>query len=253
MTAIRTAVILAAGMGTRLKGFTVDQPKGFLQIDGKSLIVRSINNLVNHGITNIVIGTGYFHEHFDQLRTMHSGISTFRNEDFATTGSMYTLYVLRELVTEPFLLLESDLLYDPMALDYLLLDMADDLILASGPTQSGDEVFIQYSSDGYLQNMSKDKSVLQHISGELVGISKLSLPALDNMVAYAEPFYKQGSLKMNYEDAMVGASTHYNFGVKLVDDLVWCEIDDEQHLQRALRQVYPKILGKSTHTDKRIR
>ena len=250
MTAIHTAVILAAGMGTRLKGYTQDQPKGFLKVDGQSLIERSIGNLLNHGITNIIIGTGYFHEHFDQLRSQYPGIITFRNEDYATTGSMYTLYVLRKLINAPFLLLESDLLYDPMAIDHLLLDPADDLILASGPTQSGDEVFIQFSSERYLQNMSKDRSVLSHVSGELVGISKLSLPALENMVAYAEPFYKQGSKKMNYEDAMVGATSHYNFGVKLVEDLVWCEIDDEQHLQRALTKIYPRIAGKTTHSDK---
>ena len=71
MTAIHTAVILAAGMGTRLKGYTQDQPKGFLKVDGQSLIERSIGNLLSHGVTNIIIGTGYFHEHFDELRSQY--------------------------------------------------------------------------------------------------------------------------------------------------------------------------------------
>ena len=86
---IRTAVILAAGMGTRLGGFTKEQPKGFLEIDGQSLIERSIRNLIDHGITDIIIGTGYFHEHFDLLRQKFPGVTTCRNEDFAVTGSMY--------------------------------------------------------------------------------------------------------------------------------------------------------------------
>src|SRR5215204_1737060 len=158
MTRVDTAVILAAGMGTRLKGHTQEKPKGFLEIDGDSLIERSIKHLIDHGISTIVIGTGYFHEHFDALKDKFPGITTLRNVNFATTGSMYTLYLVRDLVKAPFLLLESDLLYDPAALNYLLTDKRSDIILASGKTNSGDEVYIQHSASGFLENMSKDRS-----------------------------------------------------------------------------------------------
>ena len=60
------------------------------------------------------------------------------------TGSMYTLYVVRDLVKGPFLLLESDLLYDPAALNICYLIPDEDIILASGKTHSGDEVYIQH-------------------------------------------------------------------------------------------------------------
>ena len=243
---IDTAVILAAGMGTRLKEHTLEQPKGFLEIDGKSLIDRSIQSLPKHGIKNIVIGTGYFHEHFDFLKTKYSGITTFRNDEFATTGSMYTLYVIRHLINGPFLLLESDLLYDPIALEHLLNDPKGDIILASGATASGDEVYIQHSDDGFLQNMSKDKTVLDHIDGELVGISKLSMEVLNRMTAFAEKHFEAGKKLMNYEDALVGTATAFNIFIKVIHDLVWCEIDDENHLQRALTKVYPKILARTT-------
>ncbi len=105
MIRVDTAVILAAGMGTRLKGHTQEKPKGFLEIDGDSLIERSIKHLLDHGISRIVIGTGYFHEHFDELKNKFPGITTLRNVDYATTGSMYTLYVVRDLVnwTIPFI------------------------------------------------------------------------------------------------------------------------------------------------------
>jgi len=242
---IRTAVILAAGMGTRLGGFTKEQPKGFLEIDGQSLIERSISNLINHGITDIIIGTGYFHEHFDSLRLKFPGIRTCRNEDYAVTGSMFTLYTLRNLVKDPFLLLESDLLYEPAAIDYLISDPAENIILASGPTLSGDEVFIQFSPKKLLQNMSKDKTALSHIDGELVGISKLSPQALGKMVSFSERHYNQGRKTMHYEDAMVGVSGEQDILIKVIEDLAWCEIDDENHLERALSKVYPRILERS--------
>jgi 2-aminoethylphosphonate-pyruvate transaminase len=242
---VDTAVILAAGMGTRLKGHTQEKPKGFLEIDGDSLIERSIKHLVDQGISRIVIGTGYFHEHFEELKNKFPGITTLRNVDYATTGSMYTLYVVRDLINEPFLLLESDLLYDPAALNYLLSDTRPDIILASGKTNSGDEVYIQHSTSGLLQNMSKDRSQLKHISGELVGISKISPALLGKMVNFAGNHFSKGKKMMNYEDALVGASKEHDIFIKVVDDLAWCEIDDESHLQRALNLVYPKILERT--------
>lgn len=246
MTRVNRAVILAAGMGTRLKGHTKERPKGFLEIDGESLIERSIKNLINHGISTIVIGTGHFHKHFDDLKKKFSGITTSRNVDYATTGSMYTLYVVKDLIEGPFLLLESDLLYDPAALNHLLSDSKQDIILASGPTNSGDEVYIQHSEKGTLQNMSKDRTKLTHVNGELVGISKISTGLLEKMVTFAGGHFSKGDMMMNYEDALVGASTQHEIFIKVVNDLAWCEIDDENHLQRALQLVYPKIQERTT-------
>lgn len=240
---VTTAVILAAGLGSRLKNHTEAQPKGFLEVDGKSLIERSITSLIRAGISEIIIGTGYLHQHFDALKEKYP-ITTFRNDDYSVTGSMYTLFVVRHLIKGPFLLLESDLLYDPVALKYLLEDNEKDIILASGTTNSGDEVFIQASPSQTLQQMSKDRKVLKHISGELVGISKLSLNTLEKMASFSDTHFKKGNRMLHYEDALVGVAEHHPIRIKVVRDLVWCEIDDEHHLQRALTLIYPKIKGK---------
>jgi 2-aminoethylphosphonate-pyruvate transaminase len=237
---VTTAVILAAGLGSRLKDRTHQMPKGFIEVGGKSLIERSVSALLKYGVQNIIIGTGYLHEHFDILKKSYP-VTTFRNTNYSTTGSMYTLYVLRQLINVPFLLLESDLLYEDAALQYLLEDPATDIILGSGPTNSGDEVFVQATANNVLHQMSKDRTVLQHISGELVGISKLSLDALDKMVGFSETQFRDGNLMLNYEDALVGITGSHHIHFKLIEDLVWCEIDDDNHLSRALNLIYPKI------------
>lgn len=234
---------MAAGLGSRLKNHTEAQPKGFLEVDGKSLIERSITSLIRAGISEIIIGTGYRHEYFDALKEKYP-ITTLRNDDYSVTGSMYTLFVVRRLIKGPFLLLESDLLYDPVALKYLLEDPAKDIILASGATNSGDEVFIQASPSLTLQQMSKDRKILKHISGELVGISKLSLNTLEKMASFSDTHFKKGNRMLHYEDALVGVAEQHPIRIKVVRDLVWCEIDDENHLQRALTLIYPKIKGK---------
>lgn len=54
---VDTAVIVAAGLGMRLKDRTKYKPKGFLVIGEKTLIERSVENLLEFGIKNIIIGT----------------------------------------------------------------------------------------------------------------------------------------------------------------------------------------------------
>lgn len=241
MSEVKTAVILAAGLGSRLKDRTKEKPKAFLQIGGKSLIERSIDNLIEQGITKIIIGTGYLNEYFDALKDQYPMIVTHRNDDFAQTGSMYTLYNLRHLIDEPFLLLEADLLYEKNALISILQTGKPDVILASGQTHSNDEVYIEANANSDLVNMSKQVSELQHISGELVGISKVSEKTFGAMCDYANARYDTGDRSFHYEDDFVGIADNIPIHILKIDDLVWCEIDDEQHLQRAQQKVFPII------------
>lgn len=241
---VDTAVILAAGLGSRLGDLNENKPKAFLKIGGESLIERSIRLLLAKGITRIIIGTGYGSTYFDDLRLTYPEVTTHRNPKFESTGSMYTLYLLKEFMQGTFLLLEGDLLYESDALKYLLEDVAENIILTSDATNSGDEVFIQSDDRGYLVNMSKMKSKLDWVNGELVGISKLSLDAFRAMAAYSETRYKLNEYNVHYEDAFVGISKETDLLVKIVNDMAWCEIDDASHLKRATSNVYPRILAK---------
>ena len=243
---VDTAVILAAGLGSRLGDLKENKPKAFLKIGDQSLIERSIRLLLAKGITKIIIGTGYGSTFFDELCHTHPEIITHKNPKFESTGSMYTLYLVRELVKGPFLLLEGDLLYEFEALKYLLEDEAEDIILTSDTTNSGDEVFIQNDDRGFLVNMSKNKVELGRVNGELVGISKLSMGTFERMIAYAEARYKVNEYEIHYEDVFVGISNKTNLLVKVVAGMAWCEIDDANHLKRATSVVYPRILAKES-------
>lgn len=239
---VNTAVILAAGLGSRLGDSANNQPKAFLEFDGVTLIERSINLLIKKGITRIIIGTGHKSEFFDQLKEKYKEVVTVKNDKYAETGSMYTLYVARELVEASFLLLEGDLLYEAYALEHLLQNDHNDVILASDATNSGDEVFMEIKKDGSLAKMSKAKNELNSIAGELVGISMLTLGTLKLMSDFAEVQYQLGNFNIHYEDVMVGIAKERTFKVLVVKDLAWCEIDDPSHLKRANQVVYPKIL-----------
>jgi 2-aminoethylphosphonate-pyruvate transaminase len=165
------------------------------------------------------------------------------NPRYADSGSMYSLYCAREAIEEGFLLLESDLIYEPRALTELLQHPAEDAILLSGPTGAGDEVYVS-THDGYLAGMSKNPDALgsdAEIAGELVGISKISGPLFRIMVRIAERAFAE-SLHYDYEtDCLVAAGAERPVACPLVSDLVWAEIDDPSHLKRARDSVYPEI------------
>ena len=120
MQPITTAVILAAGLGMRLRDAFSGKPKGLLAIGGQPLVERSIQQLMAHGINDIVVVTGYLAEEYEALADVYPYVRTVHNPSYADSGSMYSLYCARDAITGPFLLLESELLYENRALSTLL-------------------------------------------------------------------------------------------------------------------------------------
>ncbi len=238
---IKQAVILAGGLGSRLKDKTKTMPKGFLEIGGTAIVEQSIQKLLACGIEKIIIGTGHCSEYYDQLAQKYSAIFTVKNERYADTGSMGTLEVCAPFVTDSFLLLESDLIYDSAGLFTLINDDRKNLILASGATHSGDEVYLEADENSYLIGLSKNKETLKNIFGELVGITKLTKSTLNKMCTYAKTHHSDLP-KMEYEHALLEAAKTIPVAIKRIEYFVWREIDNEEHLETAVKHIYPHIL-----------
>lgn len=244
---IVTAVILAAGFGSRLKEITSNKPKGFIQIEGISLIERSIHALLEAGIKRIIIGAGYLAEQYSSFAKNYPQITVVISENFSSTSSMETLFVLRGFIKEDFLLLESDILYEPRVIYHAL--MAVDTIIASGETLSNDEVFIQAGDEGYLEAVSKNSNKLKSIYAELVGISSISFSTYRKM---CEIYEEQDNKKVDYEHILAKVSKSQPIKVKKIENLIWCEIDDAQHLRRAEQIIWPKIKANALYIKRNI-
>jgi choline kinase len=234
------AVILAAGMGTRLEGLFSDRPKGFIEIEGESLIARSIRLLQQRGISRVLIVVGHLAGVYEAWAQERTGVETVLNPAYAETGSMASLACALEYVEEDFLLLESDLFYEERALDALLAGDAPDVLLASAPTGATDEVWIETDERG-LCGMSKEAEELNSVFGELVGMVRISHPLARIMSrAYADFVAERGHGRMAYEmDALVEASRSRVVEVRLVPDLLWGEVDYESHYLRVRDKVAP--------------
>jgi 2-aminoethylphosphonate-pyruvate transaminase len=239
------AVIVAAGLGSRLGEISKMMPKGFLELNNVPIVEWSIRKLINAGIDKIIIGTGHCRQYYEGLVNKYHIIETVYNPDFATTGSMATLELCAGKVTDTFLLLESDLIYDDIGLFVLKNDPRKNIVLASGQTNSGDEVYLQVDENKVLQIVSKNKLELFCVYGELVGINKISLETLSAMCQYSKKV-KRELPRLDYEYALSAVSKNNPVYVQKKENYLWQEIDNDSHLSTAKTKILPKIIESQT-------
>lgn len=237
-----TAIILAAGLGSRLRDVHPHSPKGLLLLDGVPIIQRSLDLLRQQGVTRIVLVTGHMRQAYEALAVHSPGVELAHNPDYATTGSMASLACALPRVREDFLLLECDLVYDAVALPTLLHHPSDNVLLMSGPTSAGDEVWVQ-GRHGKLVALDKDATRLDRVDGEFVGINRISSAMAGSMMSLWRDFVaRRGHGRMSYEtDAMVAAAARMDVHLALLADLIWGEIDDASHLKRIVEVVWPAL------------
>lgn len=230
---IKTAVIMAAGMGTRFGNLTESIPKGFIEAGGISMIERSIKTLIECGINRIIIGTGYHKEKYEALSEKYPQIECCFSPRYAETNSMYTLFNCQDIIgNEDFLLLESDLVFEKKAIASLLECPHPDVMLITPVIKFQDQYYVEYDKNHILTNCSVDKKTLD-AKGELVGIHKLSNRFYQVMCNdYAQK--QEDKPKLGYEYELLYMSQNL-MPVYVLNrtDLKWYEIDDIEDLKYA--------------------
>ena len=246
MDVARTAIILAAGMATRLRPTSDLGPKGLLEIGGKSLLARSIDLLDEAGVSDILIVTGHHAGKIEAALGARRGGAAIRyvhNANYAETGSMISLLAAAAEVTGPALLLEFDLLYHPSFL--AAATAADgDVILAADLSGSGDEVYLAVDDGQNLRFLGKNPpaSWRGRSIGELAGISRVSSELLSQFCTRADHDLRHGRGQRHYEEVLFEiAQDGWPIRVELCPGVPWTEIDTPDDLRRAERVVWPRL------------
>ena len=243
------AVILAAGMGTRLGELTKDTPKSLLEINGRTLLERSLRNISANGIKEVIIVVGFMGDKIqEKIGNQFEGmnITYVQSKKYDSTGSMHSLYQIKDELSanEGIIVLESDLLYEKKAIKTLIESSKKDAILVGPLLNSGDDVFICSNEKGHITNLGKKISLeeQQNATGALVGISKYSSDFLSLLFNKAESHFENGEDNYHYEEAVMKASNEENPIHAVSDlDLHWTEIDNEEDLERARTVVHANI------------
>ena len=97
------AIILAAGMGTRLRPLTVDKPKCMVEVNGTPMVEQQIKFLREFGVNDITLVSGYKAESLDFLREKY-GVDIVFNDKFDVCNNIYSMYLVRDRLKDTFVL-----------------------------------------------------------------------------------------------------------------------------------------------------
>ena len=95
------AIILAAGLGTRLRPMTNNTSKALIKVKDKPLVEYQIEYLKEKGIDEIIIVVGYLHEQFDYLKEKYN-VKLVLNDKYAEYNNFYSLYLVKDYLGHDF-------------------------------------------------------------------------------------------------------------------------------------------------------
>ena len=116
------ALILAAGLGSRLAPLTDDCPKSLVKVNGKSILIKQIENLKENGIEDITIISGYKADILEKkIKEEYPEINIIHSEDYKNTNNMYSAYLAsNKLKGQDFLMMNADVFFDSSVIKELI-------------------------------------------------------------------------------------------------------------------------------------
>lgn len=241
------AIIVAAGPGKRLHPFTDEIPKCLLEVNGKTILERTLEALRASGIEDINVVRGYQSESIN-----YPGITYYQNTDYMNNNILRSLFYAEEAMNDDFLFSYSDIIYSQEIVEKLIRSEADIALITDvnwaqryegrdqHPISEAELVKVENSR---VVKIGKDVVSPEESHGEFIGLAKFTRSGAEAMrKAYhrvekehpASPFHNAASLEKAYMTDMIQELTDNGSVVMSVDiEGDWMEIDTPQDLERA--------------------
>lgn len=243
------AIILAAGMGKRLKELTENNTKCMVKVNGVTLIDRMLHQIEKYHLSRIVIVVGYEGQKLiDYIATL--GIQTpivyVNNSIYDKTNNIYSLALAKDyLRKEDTLLFESDLIFEDSVIEMLLNDERDTLALVD-----------KYESwmDGTCVKLTEDDAISDFVPGKkfnfeekedyykTVNIYKFSKHFSEtHYIPFLEAYQEALGVNEYYEQVLrvIAMLDEPGIKAKRLNGQLWYEIDDVQDLDIAESMFVP--------------
>jgi choline kinase len=240
------AVILAAGVGSRLAPLTDDRPKVLVEILGKSFLFRQLDHLTLAGIPSrdVVVVGGYCIDHLrEALARGGYACTVVVNDRYEPWGNFYSLLVAEPaLAGHDFLQLDGDVILDEQLLPRLIAAPGEALLAVDCRDELDDETMkVQLEreasppGDGDRVVAISKQLDPARCAGEYIGVTKLSATAARAVFAELAKFPAEGLTHEYYDHAYhrLTRSGGVPFGIVDVHDCAVIEIDNIDDLRRA--------------------
>lgn len=150
------ALILAAGLGSRLAPLTDERPKSLVSVNGQPILMKQIANLHGNGITDITIVSGYKADILKQaVHSRYPDIRIIKSVEYATTNNMYSAYLAKDAMgKDGFCMMNADVFFDASVIAALLRFPAGNAIVVDIGTYLEESMKVT-EEDGRLTQISK--------------------------------------------------------------------------------------------------
>jgi len=244
------AIILAAGRGGRLRDVTGNRPKCLARIGDRTLIERQIRSLRGCGIDAITVVAGF--RAADVRRSCGTGVDFVVNARYASTNSLYSLWLARDLLLDGFVVLNCDVLFHDQLLRDLLSSRDEDALLMAAPRgQSYAEEEMKISvRRGCVAEIAKTLDA-DHADGENVGIAKFGAAGARLLVEEATALVEAGHLREWLPRAFAAFARRRPLHVVETRGYPWIEIDFPEDYWRACADILPAIADVDATAERR--
>lgn len=242
------AIVVAAGMGKRLKRFTRAKPKCLLEIDGVTIFERHTETLLKNGVSDINVVVGYKKELFTDKRFRY-----FVNMDYENNNILSSLFYAEEAMDGGFLFSYSDVLYDGVIVRQMLSSAADLAVavdtnwIASYEGRQEHpigEAELVFSRNGKTISEIRKGGDCKNAIGEFIGMACFSAEGVTILRSVfkelkdhyeknpEEPFQMAKTFKQAYMTDMLQEITDRGYSVDIVKiNGRWLEIDTPEDLE----------------------
>jgi choline kinase len=241
------AIILAAGVGARLAGATPG-PKCLLELGGRTLLGRHLDNLARLGVDGVSICVGYEAERVRGAVSAHARPPVLLcHNPLYRLGSIVSLWTARAALAAgaDVLVMDADVLYHPAILERLVASRHADCCLMDRDFAAGDEpVKICLEDDRIVEFRKRlDPGLAYNRIGESVGFFKLTPATALRLATLAGRYVADGRRELPHEEALreLALAADAAFGVEDVTGLPWIEIDFPEDVERARFEVLPAV------------
>lgn len=261
------AIILAAGMGTRLSKYTHNLPKGMLNLFGKSLIQRQVDLFRSCGIEDIIIVTGY-----QKDKVNISGVKYYNNDNYSNTNMVETLFCAEDELDDDVIVSYSDIIYTKEVLKKVIESKVNigvtiddsywDYWQARMENPLLDIESLVIDSDNKIIELGDTSCSLEKAKVRYVGLLKFSGLGVENLKKVynknkklffekGEPWLRSKSFKKAYMTCMLKALINEGYRVDpIYISHGWMEFDTNEDYENAIEWDKNGILERFIKLDK---
>jgi choline kinase len=239
----QTAVLLAAGFGSRISGLT-DRPKCLLPLNGKTLLEWHLETWIHAGIEQANLVLGYQKELIQEVANTYQDRITINylfNDDYKVKGNTYSLWLGIKDIEGPSLIFDADLIYEPhILLRFLSSDQSDSILVGPGQLSDIESTKVLVDHEGLVRQTVDKRAVTKaelqryQFVGEAIGVLKFSEKQTRQLASDAQEFLAQPDrLLLNWEHLLNLFLLNHPVWGHVFEEGKWIEIDTPEDYRMA--------------------